>query len=72
MEATAEAEERWIAHTTDVAAKTVFPLAKSWYTGANIAGKPSAVIPYLGGIGGYQAVLDEVAADTVTSSDSGS
>ncbi|MCW5249524.1 flavin-containing monooxygenase [Streptomyces sp. SHP 1-2] len=63
IEATPEAEERWTAHAAEVAAGTVFPLADSWYNGANIAGKAGAVLPYLGGIGGYQARLDEIAAD---------
>ncbi|MFI9629466.1 flavin-containing monooxygenase [Streptomyces sp. NPDC052042] len=63
IEATPAAEEQWVAHAAEVAAMTVFPLADSWYTGANIAGKASVVLPYLGGIGGYQAQLDEIAAD---------
>ncbi|MEX0427684.1 flavin-containing monooxygenase [Nocardioides sp. DS6] len=63
VEATVKAEEGWIAHAAEVANMTVFPLADSWYTGANIAGKASAVMPYLGGIGGYQQVIDEIADD---------
>lgn len=63
IEATPQAEDQWIAHSAEIAAATVFPLTNSWYTGANISGKASAVMPYLGGIGGYQAVIDEIARD---------
>ena len=45
IEATAEAEDAWVAHVNDVANATLYPLAKSWYTGANIPGKPRIFMP---------------------------
>lgn len=63
IEATAEAEENWGVHTQEVADATVFPSTDSWYTGANIAGKARAILLYLGGIGGYQQILDEIKSD---------
>ncbi len=63
IEATPEAEQEWIEHAAEVANTTVFPLTDSWYSGANIAGKASAIMPYLGGIGGYQRIIDEIADD---------
>ena len=62
IEATAEAQEGWVAHVNDLANATLYPLAKSWYTGANIPGKPRIFMPYVGGVGAYRATCDEIAA----------
>lgn len=62
IEATADAEEAWVRHANETASATLFPLAKSWYTGANIAGKPFGFMPYVGGVGAYRKICDEVAA----------
>lgn len=61
-EATASAQDAWMEHVTEVAYSTLFPLADSWYVGANIPGKPRVFTPYLGGCGPYRAKCDEVAA----------
>jgi len=61
-EATPAAENAWTAHVNEVASSTVFPLAESWYLGANIPGKPRVFMPYLGGVGPYRARCDQVAA----------
>ncbi|HLJ01517.1 MAG TPA: NAD(P)/FAD-dependent oxidoreductase [Bradyrhizobium sp.] len=62
MEATREAEEEWVAHVNEVAHKTLYPQANSWYMGANIPGKPRIFMPYIGGVGVYRRICDEVAA----------
>src|SRR5262249_47681712 len=62
VEATAEAEDAWVAHVNEVGNFTVFPLADSWYVGANVPGKPRTLMPYLGGVGAYRAKCAEVAA----------
>jgi cyclohexanone monooxygenase len=62
IEATAEAEAAWVAHVNDVADATLYPLARSWYTGANILGKPRIFMPYVGGVGAYRKHCDAVAA----------
>lgn len=61
-EATAAAQDAWMGHVTEVAYSTLFPLADSWYVGANIPGKPRVFTPYLGGCGPYRAKCDAVAA----------
>ena len=62
IEATAEAEDAWVAHVNEVADATLYPLANSWYLGANIPGKPRVFMPYVGGVGAYRQRCDEVAA----------
>src|SRR3569832_23993 len=62
IEATAEAEEKWVAHVNEVAEMTLYPQANSWYMGANIPGKPRIFMPYIGGVGAYRRICDEVAA----------
>ncbi|MDM0069989.1 NAD(P)/FAD-dependent oxidoreductase [Variovorax sp. J31P207] len=62
-EAKAEAENEWVAHVNEVADKTLFPTTASWYTGANIPGKPRVFLPYVGGLGTYTVICDQVAED---------
>jgi cyclohexanone monooxygenase len=62
IEATRDAEEKWVAHVNDVAQMTLYPQANSWYMGANIPGKPRIFMPYIGGVGAYRRICDEVAA----------
>ena len=61
LEATAQAQEAWVAHVNDEADKTLFPRAASWYMGANIPGKPRVFMPYVGE--GYKIRCDAVAAE---------
>jgi cyclohexanone monooxygenase len=62
IEATTDAEEQWVAHVNEVAQMTLYPRANSWYMGANIPGKPRIFMPYIGGVGTYRRICDEVAA----------
>ncbi|HEY8599265.1 MAG TPA: cyclohexanone monooxygenase, partial [Thermomicrobiales bacterium] len=62
IEATAAAEEAWVAHVNAVGDTTLYPRANSWYMGANIPGKPRVFMPYVGGVGAYRVKCDEVAA----------
>ncbi|MCE9661023.1 MAG: NAD(P)/FAD-dependent oxidoreductase [Burkholderiales bacterium] len=66
IEALEEAENVWVNHVNDVANMTLFPQAKSWYTGANIPGKPNVFMPYVGGVGAYRVKCDEVVAGGYT------
>ncbi len=63
IEADAQAEANWVAHVNEVAAPTRYVKTDSWYTGANVPGKPKVFMPYVGGIGRYRKICDEVAAD---------
>jgi cyclohexanone monooxygenase len=51
IEATADAEERWVAHVEEVGAQTPMAKGNSWYLGSNIPGKPRKFLPYAGGYG---------------------
>jgi cyclohexanone monooxygenase len=62
IEATAEAQEAWVQHVNEVGHMTLYPLARSWYMGANVPGKPRVFMPYIGGVGVYRQKCDEVAA----------
>ena len=62
IEATADAEAAWVAHVNEVADGTLFPLANSWYIGANIPGKPRVFMPYIGGLGVYRQTCADIAA----------
>jgi len=62
MEASREAEDQWVAHVNEVAHATLYPQANSWYMGANIPGKPRIFMPYIGGVGVYRRICNEVAA----------
>ena len=63
IEATPEAQETWVRHVNEVGHMTLYPLAPSWYMGANIPGKPRVFMPYIGGVGVYRQKCDEVAAN---------
>ncbi len=63
MEADLAAEDAWVEHGNEVAYKTLYPSAASWYMGANIEGKPRVFMPYIGGVGTYRVKCDEVAAN---------
>ena len=62
MEATKAAEDKWVAHVNEIAYTTLYPQANSWYMGANIPGKPRIFMPYIGGVGAYRQICNEVAA----------
>ena len=66
MEATQQAEDDWVLHGIEVANKTLYPKAASWYMGANIAGKPRVFMPYIGGVASYKQKCAEVAASGYT------
>jgi cyclohexanone monooxygenase len=62
MEANKDAEDKWVAHVNEVAYTTLYPQANSWYMGANIPGKPRIFMPYIGGVGPYRQICNDIAA----------
>jgi cyclohexanone monooxygenase len=62
MEAEKVAEDNWVAHVNEAAHGTLYPQANSWYMGANIPGKPRIFMPYIGGVGVYRQICNDVAA----------
>lgn len=62
IETTEEAEDGWVTLVADLARPTLFVKAASWYMGANISGKPRVFLPYIGGLGTYTQLCDDIAA----------
>ena len=62
IEASDAAEAAWVEHVNEVASRTLYPRAASWYMGANIPGKPRVFMPYVGGVGAYRQRCAEVAS----------
>ena len=60
IEPTPLAQSGWVNFGTTISLLTLFPLANSWYMGANVPGKPLVCLPYLGGVGPYRTVCDDV------------
>jgi cyclohexanone monooxygenase len=63
IEANVDAENAWVEHVNELSGSTLFPLANSWYLGANIASKPRVFMPYIGGVGVYRQKCADVAAN---------
>ncbi|MDO8773488.1 MAG: NAD(P)/FAD-dependent oxidoreductase [Burkholderiaceae bacterium] len=61
IEASKDAEDRWVEHVNAAANKTLFPTANSWFLGANIPGKPRVFMPYVAKIGVYRKECQEIA-----------
>jgi cyclohexanone monooxygenase len=62
IEPTAEAEEAWVDHVREEGEQTLYPLARSWYMGANVPGKPRVLLPYVTGVGAYRAQCERIVA----------
>jgi cyclohexanone monooxygenase len=62
IEAAVESENAWVEHVNALADRTLYPLARSWYSGTNIPGKPRVFMPYLGGVQRYRERCDKIAA----------
>ncbi len=62
IEATEAAGASWTADMEDVAARTLLPLADSWYLGANIPGKPRQLLHHIG-VQEYLSYCAQSAAD---------
>jgi cation diffusion facilitator CzcD-associated flavoprotein CzcO/acetyl esterase/lipase len=60
VEATERAQAGWAHHMADCAKLTLHRLANTWYTGANVPGKPQGVMPYCGGVGPYRSICNDV------------
>ena len=63
IEAVEQAQEEWIAHSNEVAEASLVSKAGSWYTGANIPGKPQVYMPYFGGWDRYLRICEEAVAN---------
>jgi cation diffusion facilitator CzcD-associated flavoprotein CzcO len=63
FEPTQEAEDQWLTTCDEIAYQTLFPQVDSWINGANIPGKPIAVMFYMAGMGAYMEQL-QLAVDS--------
>ncbi len=63
VEPTTDSEEAWAAEVSGIANATLFPRTDSWWTGANIPGKPRYFSAYLIGSLYYQRISDVAAKD---------
>jgi cyclohexanone monooxygenase len=60
IDASQVAEDRWVEQVNQAAARTLLPLANSWFLGANIPGKPRVFMPYAAKIGVYRRECQDV------------
>jgi len=63
VEPRTESEEAWANEVAGIANATLFPRTDSWWTGANVEGKPRYFSAYLGGSIYYQRLADVAAKD---------
>ncbi|EOM76571.1 monooxygenase [Rhodococcus rhodnii LMG 5362] len=61
IEARPDAVDAWQAQLSERADRTLFPRAASWYTGANIEGKPRGFMLFIGGFATYRQICADVA-----------
>jgi cyclohexanone monooxygenase len=61
IEPEGEAQVSWGRHVAEVADRTLFPKANSWYLGVNIPGKPRVFMPYIGE--GYRTTCKAIVED---------
>jgi len=62
FEALEPSTHEWTQLNNELAAQTLYPEGNSWYTGANVPGKPQVIMSYVGGLNTYREICDDVAA----------
>ncbi len=60
IEPTTEKEAEWVAHHDEVADTTLVVKTSSWYMGSNIDGKPRRLLSYIGGVGNYRKICEDI------------
>lgn len=60
IEAREDAQEEWVKHVSEIADETLYPLANSWYVGANVPGKSRVFMPYVGGMDVYRQHCEDI------------
>ncbi|WP_202799714.1 flavin-containing monooxygenase [Rhizorhabdus wittichii] len=53
-------QDAWTDKVNDLVKSTLMAKADSWYVGANVPGKPRAILAFMGGVSAYRAICDEV------------
>ncbi len=62
IEPTVEKQDEWVQLHDDVANSTLLVKTNSWYTGANIEGKPKRLLSFIGGHDEYKRICDTVSS----------
>jgi cation diffusion facilitator CzcD-associated flavoprotein CzcO len=60
IEATARAAEQWSKHVADMVANTMLAKDDTQYWGANVPGKPRVYLAYIGGVGAFRTICDDI------------
>lgn len=63
FEATAQAEQAWVAHVNERVKETLYLTTDSYYNGAEVPGKPRVFMPYTGGVRGYRRMLEKCSSE---------
>jgi prephenate dehydrogenase len=63
VEASAQAEDQWMATISALAEKSLMPKANTWYVGANVEGKPRVFSLYSGGFHKYREICETMVAE---------
>lgn len=63
VEVEAAAESDWVKHVNERASQTLYPLARSYYMGDEVPGKPRVFMMYAGGLRNYRRILVDTARD---------
>ena len=66
VDADEAAQVAWANEVADMAAKTLYTKADSWYMGANVPGKPRVFLMYIGGLDRYVERCDKIVSDGYT------
>lgn len=62
VQATIAAQDDWVNTTESTVNETLYATTDSWYRGSNVAGKPSTFLGYVGGVGTYRRICEDIAA----------
>ena len=63
IDADAEAQVAWAHEVADMASKTLYTKANSWYMGANVPGKPRVFLMYIGGLDRYVERVEAIVSN---------
>ena len=63
IEASASAQDDWVAYNAELANRSLRVTCNSWYLGANVTGKPRVFMPFVGGLPAYIEKCEEIVRD---------
>jgi len=66
VDADEAAQVAWAHEVANMAEKTLYTKANSWYMGANVPGKPRVFLMYIGGLDSYVNRCDQIVQDGYT------